>query len=350
MKMINRIEAKLGEVSIHKIGVKAEDEGIELSTKPIQVDAEHLSDILLKYMLDSFKEPEFYRFTFSNGDVSLNPLYNFVSNIFDHDDYLHEQSVSIARHLYESSQHPNIKGGDLMVATIKDVLVDDELVDAVAIIKSEQKDAFLKLNLENGGYELDVENGINVERLDKACLIFDTERDSGYKICIIDKSNRTNDAKYWRSDFLNLDSREDDYHATTHYIQATRTFIKERLPFEDGADKRDEAEILHRSKTYLKNAETFDKEEYTKTVFGEADRQSSFTEFCDDFMEERKVTLQDNFEVSESAVRKQTKFFRSVIKLDKNFHIYAHGDKSLMEKGTDQDGRKYYKLYYESES
>ena len=348
--MINRVEAQLGSISIHKIGIKAEDEGVQLSSNPIAVEGESLREVLLKYMIDGFKEPEFYRFTFSNGDVSLNPLYNFVSNIFDNEDYLHEQSVNIARHLYESSQHPNIKSGDLMVATIKDVLVDDELVDAVAIIKSEQKDAFLKLNIAEGRYEIDFEDGINVEKLDKACLRFDTERDSGFKICIIDKSNRSKDAIYWKSDFLNLDSREDNYHATTHYIQATKTFIKERLPFEEGADKRDEAEILHRSKTYLKNAETFDKEEYTKTVFSEAERQSSFTDFCDDFMQERKVELKDNFEVSESAVRKQTKFFRSVIKLDKNFHIYAHGDKSLMEKGTDQDGRKYYKLYYDSES
>lgn len=348
--MINRIESKLDSVSIHKIGVKSEDEDIQLSSKPIPVLDKNLKDVLLKYMIDSFKEPEFYKFTFSTGDVALNPLYNFVSNIFDNEEFLHEQSVNIARHLYESSHHPNIKAGDLMVAYIKDVLIDDELVNAVAIIKSENKDAFLKLNLENGNYQLNFEDGINIEKLDKACLIFDTERENGYKICIKDRSNRSNDAIYWKEDFLNLASREDVYYATTQYIKATTSFIKERLPFEEDADKRDEAEILHRSKTYLKNAETFDKNEYTKTVFGEADRQASFTDFCDDFMQEKNVKLQDNFQISESAVRKQTKFFRSVIKLDKNFHIYAHGDKSLMEKGTDPEGRKYYKLYYESES
>ncbi len=348
--MINRIEAALAKVSIHQIGVKSEDEGTHLSSQSIAIPNDYLQDMLLRYMIDSFKEPEFFKFTFSNGDLALNPLYNFVSNVFDNEDYLHEQSVNIAKHLYESSNHPNIKGGDLMVAHIKDVLVDDELVDALAIIKSENKDAFLKLQLENGRYNIDAEDGINIEKLDKACLIFDTEREQGYKICIIDKSNRNRDALYWKEDFLNLDSREDNYHATTHYIQATRTFIKERLPFEEGADKRDEAEILHRSKTYLKGVETFDKDEYTKTVFSEEGRQSSFTEFCDDYMQEKGVVLKENFEVSESAVRKQTKYFRSVIKLDKNFHIYAHGDKSNMEKGSDENGRKYYKLYYESES
>jgi len=347
--MINRVEASLKSVSIHKIGVKSEEEGVELSSKPILINDDHLRDILLKYMIDSFKEPEFHRFTFSTGDVALNPLFNFVSNVFDSAEFLHEQSVNIARHLYESSNHPNIKAGDLMVAHIRDVLVDDELIDAVAIIKSENKDAFLKLNMDDGSYYIDFEDGINIEKLDKACLIFDTEREEGFKICIIDKSNNK-DAVYWKEDFLNLASREDSYHATTHYIQATKSFIKERLPFEEGADKRDEAEILHRSKTYLKNAETFDKEAYTKTVFGEEERQSSFNDFCNDFQQEKNVQLKENFEISDSAVKKQTKFFRSVIKLDKNFHIYAHGDKALMEKGTDDKGRKFYKLYYESES
>lgn len=348
--MINRVESRLDAISIHKIGVKAEDEDIQLSSKPLVITDSTHTDILLKYMIDSFKEPEFYKFTFSTGDVALNPVYSFVSNIFDNEQFLHEQSVNIARHLYESSQHPNIKAGDLMVAYIKDVLIDDELVNCIAIIKSETKDAFLKLNLSDGSYQLNFEDGINIEKLDKACLIFDTEREDGYKICIKDRSNRNNDAIYWKDDFLNLKSREDVYFATTQYIKATKSFIKERLPFEEEADKRDEAEILHRSKTYLKNAETFDKENYTKTVFGDAERQASFSNFCEDYMQEKNVKLQDNFEISESAVRKQTKFFRSVIKLDKNFHIYAHGDKSLMEKGTDTKGRKYYKLYYETES
>jgi len=348
--MINRAEAVLEAVSIHKIGVKAADEDIKLSSSPIAIQDSELEDLLLKYMIDGYKEPEYYKFTFSTGDVALNPLYNFVGNVFDNEAYLHEQSVNIARHLYESSNHPNIKAGDLMVAFVKDVLIDDELVNAIAIIKSENKDAFLKLDLEGGSYQINFDDGINTDKLDKACLIFDTEREEGYKVCIIDRSNKNNDAIYWKEDFLNLAAREDNYYATTQYIQATKSFIKERLPFEEDADKRDEAEILHRSKTYLKSAETFDKEEYTKTVFGEEERQASFTNFCDDFMQEKNVQLKDNFEVSESAVRKQTKYFRSVIKLDKNFHIYAHGDKSLMEKGTDSDGKKYYKLFYETES
>ena len=41
---------------------------------------------------------------------------------------------------------------------------------------------------------------------------------------------------------------------------------------------------------------------------------------------------------------------RSVIKLDKNFHIYVHGGEQLIEQEYDEErGMKYYKLYYREE-
>jgi len=59
--------------------------------------------------------------------------------------------------------------------------------------------------------------------------------------------------------------------------------------------------------------------------------------------------MTDNFEISAQAVKKQSKIFKSVLKLDKNFHIYIHGDKELIEKGVEKDGRKFYKIYYKEE-
>lgn len=47
-------------------------------------------------------------------------------------------------------------------------------------------------------------------------------------------------------------------------------------------------------------------------------------------------------------VKKQNRSFKSVIRLDKNFHIYIHGDRNLIEQGEDKKG-KFYKIYYENE-
>jgi hypothetical protein len=348
--MINRLEATLNGLCIHQVGNAAEDEGIKLSNSILSPEQDILNELLLKYFLDNFKNPEYFHFTFTSGEIELNPVFNYVGNIFDDPTSLLEQSVKITRHLYEKSGHPNIKSGDLVIGYIENVLIDDELLNAVAIFKSEQKDAFLKLQTDGSNYEIDFENGINIEKLDKACLIFDTERDQGFKLAIIDKSNRNKDALYWREDFLNVTSRKDNYHATTQYISLTKSYVKERLKHENNTSKIDEADIMHRSKEYLQNVESFDRSDYEDQVFRSESLKASFQEFSDDFETERQVKLPDSFEISAYAVKKKSQTFRSVIKLDKNFHIYVHGDRSKIEKIQDADGSKYYKLFFDQES
>ena len=51
-----------------------------------------------------------------------------------------------------------------------------------------------------------------------------------------------------------------------------------------------------------------------------------------------------------SAIKKQARSIKSIIKLDKNFHIYVHGSRKLIEQGADEEGRKFYKIYYKEES
>jgi len=348
--MINRIEANLHSICIHQVGNAAEEEGIKLSNSILSPDDEKLDELLLHYFIDSFKEPEFFHFTFTSDEIELNPVYNFVNNIFDDPSTLLEQSVKITRHLYEKSSHPNIKPGDVVVGYIENILIDDELLDAVAIFKSESKDTFLKLESDGSNYKIDFENGINIDKLDKACLVFNTEREKGLKLAIIDKSNRNKDALYWREDFLNVASRKDDYHATTQYISLTKSYVKERLKHADNASKIDEADIMHRSKEYLQNVETFDRSEFEDQVFKNEKLKVSFQEFSDDFEAERNFKLPDKFEISSHAVKKKSQTFRSVIKLDKNFHIYVHGDRSKIERVKDADGRSYYKLFFDQES
>ncbi|MBK6777842.1 MAG: hypothetical protein IPG74_19090 [Flavobacteriales bacterium] len=49
-------------------------------------------------------------------------------------------------------------------------------------------------------------------------------------------------------------------------------------------------------------------------------------------------------------MKRQARIFKSVLKLDKNFHIYIHGDRNRIEQGVDEQGRKFYKIYYDKES
>lgn len=348
--MINLATAILEKVSIHGIGVKNENEGINISEKPIELEDDILKELLFKYFFKSFKEPEFYGFTFSNDDVTLNPMFNFAKAIFGNPDLLHNQSIFIAKHLYEQSSHPNIKPGDLMVAYIEDIVIDEVMVNAIGIFKSESKDAFLKIQHQSKQIGLDYEQGVNVEKLDKGCLIINDEESQGYKVCIVDKGNKNNEAQYWKDDFLNIKAKNDDYHNTKNFIDLTKSFIQERLVPEYDMEKFEQAGILNRTKEYFKRVERFEEEEYEDRVFfSNKEIIDDFKEYKQEYIEQANIEMDDQFFVSPSAFKKNQRYLKSVIKLDKNFHIYVHGNHDLISKEQDEKGT-FYKIYYDEES
>ncbi|MBK6883306.1 MAG: hypothetical protein IPH05_10250 [Flavobacteriales bacterium] len=75
-----------------------------------------------------------------------------------------------------------------------------------------------------------------------------------------------------------------------------------------------------------------------------------FQKFGQDFQRENDVEIMQNFEISSQAVKRQARIFKSVIKLDKNFHIYIHGDRNRIEQGVDDRGRKFYRIFYDEET
>ncbi len=346
--MINYSEAFFESISIHGIGSKVENEGVKFSENETPIKDETLRNLLLHYFFQSFKTPEYFAFNFSNGDLSLNPVHQFVDQIFK-GEQVFEISNSIAKHLYDKSNHPNIKTGELMICHVQDVLIDDEMLDALVIVKSESKDDFIKIISKNQSFDIERDQGIFAGKLDKACIVFNTEKDSGYKLCILDKTSSQSDAVFWKEDFLNVIHRNDDFHKTKDFIQATKTFIKDRLNPLYEMDKTDEAAILNRSKKFFNQEDEFDANQYAQEVFRDEKVTELFSEYKNDLRQERKIELPDSFAVSQAAVKNYSKVFKSVIKLDKNFHIYVHGDRNLIEKGTDELGRKFYKVYYEEE-
>ena len=91
--------------------------------------------------------------------------------MFSNKGCFHEQSLNIARYLYEKSMHPKIKGGELYVAYINNCIIDGKYVKAIGLFKSESKDTFLMLNQNNESYEISSQNGVSINKLDKGCLI-----------------------------------------------------------------------------------------------------------------------------------------------------------------------------------
>ncbi len=347
--LIDFTNTSIQKVSVHRVGNKTDEEDLRLSKSLLDTSDLRVKDLLFKFFLTPFSNPEFYTFTFSNEDFTLNPLFNFASQIFG-DSSFHLNSIHIARHLYELSIHPQIKSGDFFVAYISSLSIDGESSDAIGLFKSENTQAFLKLDSQQDEFSIEYENGINIDKLDKGCLIINTNKDSGYKVCIIDKSNKAAEAQYWKDNFLQLKPCNDDYHHTKEFMNITKNFVTQQLTEDFVVSKADQIDLLNRSVEYFKTHDTFEKQDFETQVFQDEEIIKSFRNFDELYREQNDMEANDSFEISEQAVKKQAKVFKSVLKLDKNFHIYIHGNKDLIEQGVEKDGRKYYKIYFDKEA
>lgn len=347
--MLNYDQTLISQVSVHQVGNKNNDENISISKTPLNIEDVVLEELLRKYFLTNFTTPELYSFTSSTDDHQLNDVYNFARSIFNDPQSFHIQTVNLARHLYESSNHPNIKAGDFYVALFSNVRLHNEVTDVVGLFKSENKDTFLKLMQAKDTFEMQHEEGIDIKKLDKGCLIFNTNEEEGYKVCIIDKANKGGEAQFWKDQFLNLKPVADDFHHTKNFMSFTKSFVADKLHEEFEVSKAEKVDFLNRSMDYFKHKETFDEQEFATEVFHDENVIKSFLRYKDDFQQEKDIELEGEFGISAPAVKKQQRVFKSVLKLDKNFHIYIHGDKQLIEKGTEPDGRKFYKIYYTEE-
>ena len=350
--MVTFFEASLEQLSIHHTGNKLQNEFYVLSDHPLQVGDEKLKMLLMHYFLPAFeKSNEVYRFMHSSADLNLNEMFHFCSAIFSDLDSFHEHSINITKHLFNISGHPKIKSGELYVAFFKDLLLEGELVDAIGVFKSETKESYLKVQPDKGGFNLSYEeDAINIQKLDKGCLIFNTEREDGYKVMVIDQTNRT-DAAYWKDEFLQIKIRNDNFSKTNTTLNICKDFITNKLDDEFDLTRADNIDLLNRSMKYFKEKESFNIDEFSEEVIENPKAIESFKNYSKAYNEEFDTDLDQSFDISNAAVKKQAKVFKSVLKLDKNFHIYIHGNKELIEKGFDDDrSMNFYKVYYKEEN
>lgn len=271
-----------------------------------------------------------------------------ASKIFSHPETLLEQSVNLAKHLYEQSTHPKTKGGEFYTVYFKDCIIDGKTVDAVGLFKSENKDTFLKVFPKGEGFEIESEKGININKLDKGYLIFNTERENGYIVAVVDNTNKGIEAQYWTDDFLHIRQRKDEYYNTQNIISLTKNFVKNELPQQFEVSGADQADLINKAVQFFKEKDNFNLSEFANEVIGQPDIIEKFNQYKSSYAQEYDVDFADNFTISENAVKKQARGLKSVIKLDKNFDIHVHGNRNLIEQGRDEKG-KYYKIYYKEE-
>ncbi len=345
--MINLFNANIASLSIHRVGNKSRNESLLLSAQPYKLDDE-LTPLIKEFFLKPFREKEenYYQFT-HDTDLEFHSLYQLVNQLFDQPDQAHELSRKITQHLYDQSNHPHIKSGEVYVAYLENLQIDNEKVEAIGIFKSELKQDFLQFSEKESQLDAVLQQGVNLNKLDKGALIFNSKKEEGYKILTID-SNRY-DARYWLESFLEVDAFEDDNFFTKKYLKFCQDFAKDVvLPAED---KKQEVMFMNRAVNHFAKNDTFEESNFMNEVIDNPDLIPEFRHYKTEKAPKYSIEDLTTFPIANTAVTAARKKIKNTIMLDTNIQIkldFINPESAdrFVEKGWDEERQMYYYLVY----
>ncbi len=345
--MLNLYGAHITAMSIHRVGNKINNEPIFLSNQPFETDDE-LSPLLKEYFLKPFREKEENYFQFIHDtDLDFHSLHPIVSQIFLAPNSLHEESKKITQHLYNQSLHPHIKSGEVYIVHFENVQIDNEKVEAIGIFKSEIKQDFLQFSEKENQLDAFLQQGVNLNKLDKGCLIFNVKKEEGYKILSVD-SNRY-DTRYWLESFLGVDAFEDENFYTKKYLKFCQDFAKDVvLPAED---KKEEVLFMNRAVNHFAKNNDFEESLFINEVIDNPDLIPEFKHYKSEQAPKYKIEDLTEFPIANTAVSAARKKIKNVISLDTNIQIKMdfinpESAERFVEKGWDEEKQMYYYLVY----
>jgi len=345
--MINLYNTHIASLSIHKVGNKSRNEPKILSQEPYKLDDE-LAPLLREYFFKPFrdKEESYYQFT-HEVDLEFNELYKIANAIFENPENIHEASKNIVSHLFNQSEHPHIKSGEVYITFLENMQLDNEKVNGIGIFKSELKQDFLLFKEKENQLDLILQQGINLNKLDKGCIIFNSKKEEGYKILSVD-SNRY-DARYWLEDFLGVSLFEDENFITKKYLKFCQDFARDVvLPAED---KQQEVMFMNRSVNYFAKNDAFEETNFMNEVLENPDLLPEFRNYKQEMAPKYHIEDISNFPIANTAVTAARKKIKNVINLDTNIQIkldFINSDSAerFIEKGWDEEKQMYYYLVY----
>ena len=342
--MIQFNNAEIQAIALHKVGNKYIDEPLVLSKNLVDTD-DLTKEILSRYFLSKFNFVELYVLS-HQIDLKYNEVYSIADRIFKKDSICISDTIDLAKHLYEQSVHPKIKGGEFYIVYFEDCIIDKKRVNAIGLFKSENKDTFLKIYPKGDNFEIESEKGININRLDKGCLIFNIEKEKGYVVAIVDNVNKGTEAKYWTEDFLHIRPRKDSFNQTQYLLSMCKSFVSQ-LPNENG--KIEKATYMNRSVEALKG-ESVNINSFAEQVFETPQLVSEFKHYKKTYQKERDIEIDDSFTTDSKAIKRKATGTMTTIKLDKNFDINIHGGEQNIARGYDEErGMYYYQLFFREE-
>ncbi|MGB5645698.1 MAG: nucleoid-associated protein, partial [Muriicola sp.] len=235
----------------------------------------------------------------------------------------------------------------VFVAHFSNMVLDNEKIEAVGIFKSEIKQEFLQFKEKGAHLEMILEQGVNLNKLDKGCLVFNTLAEEGFKVLSVD-SNRY-DSKYWLENFLGVNVLADDNFYTKSYLKFCQNFAKDVvLPAED---KQQEVLFMNRAVNHFAKNDSFEESLFLNDVMENPELIPEFKHYKVEKGPKYSIEDVSTFPIANKAVSDSRKKIKNVINLDTHIQIRMdfinpESAERFVEKGWDEEKQMYYYLVY----
>lgn len=351
------ISATVTRLVLAKVGHPQRDEPLQVSRQVYQVGADD-QDTLSPLFLRHFKNLGPHRFS-HHASLEHHEMQACSRKVFAQPDDLLEVGHVIAQRLYSKSNHPNIKSGDLCIAWVDDIEVDQQRVSGICILKSESIVPFISISARDGDLQLHTEQGINPEKIDKGCLIVNASEAKGYLVYTFDRSG--SDSRFWVRDFLGVLPVTDSSFLTRQVADMAVAFVKEERKQQRETTGNDDippwetSTAAQEALSFFEEKEHFSMQEFEETVLRDPDTVAKFREQRRQVEEEVGQSLDDGFAISKKDLNRAKKHVGSVVRLDSGVEIHikpsgASREEPTLERGFDEEkGLKFIKVYYERE-
>lgn len=335
--MIEVSDSTLSRYAIHYVG-NASDDVVKLSEHvftdvPVELEAAWTTVAFQK-----FEQMTEYRF-FHESSLTLHDLHAYASEIFRHESEFLAQSQLIAKHLHNASTHPNIKNGELFVGVFDNCTWVDQTVRVLAIMKIDEKDTFIDIVPKEDGIDVQDVEGISLKRVNNTALIVDFGQ-GDYSVFV--KTKKKEDVVYWTERFLQAKVADESYAKTNEALTLCKKFITK-----EHYTNTEKITYLTKTLDYFHEQENFHVNDYVEVVFEQPEEKTRDTLVS--------LLAPLTTPISLSAVEKAQKAYKRKIKLDEHIEIQVMLDaqedvERYIETGVDENGRKFYKLYFHEES
>jgi hypothetical protein len=344
MNEISSVSIK--QLMVHQAGNAAQGGHLILSDQAHDIPDEFWQQTLSHFFLKPFNEAEQYQLSTEN-----NLVYNTIQQVFEGANSFESASKTIAEHFHLKSQSVFAKSGEFYMVYFNNIPFDGGHTDAIGLFHTAHKDAFLKVTTNTSNVQLTIETGIDLKKPEKGALIFRKAQHEGFLTLIHESaSSKQGDAAFWKTAFLQAAPIINSYHNTNEALGMCKLFISNELTEHFDTNKTDQIDMLQRSMDYFKTHDQFQLDEFSKEVLYHPEVIDSFTQYKQQYEVAKQVNIENEFDINPAAIQKQQRLFKSILKLDKNFHVYVHGRRDLIEKGYDEKtGKHYYKLYFDQE-